>query len=114
LCVETPPPHPGSEVGRVDRAEALLGVDVLDPLAHVQPVVVALGALGRVEGLVVPEGPLPFSSFPGGLALAHRFRSITTSEMKEGRFRGPFPSPCCSRMFSSRPQVAPRALRAGA
>ena len=66
LRVEAPPAHPAAQVGRVDRVEPALAVDVLDPGADVQPVVVLLGALVRVERLAVAELPLAFTALALG------------------------------------------------
>jgi hypothetical protein len=68
LGVEAPPAHPAAQVGGVDRVEPALAVDVLDARADVEPVVVALGALVRVQRLAVAELPLAFAA----LALAGR------------------------------------------
>src|SRR5206468_9450401 len=46
-------------------------------LAHVEAVVVALGALRRVQRLVVAQRPLALSTFPmGGFPLAQSPRSV--------------------------------------
>src|SRR5215472_5087575 len=58
LGVQAPPAEPAPQVGRVDRAEPQVGVPVDDARADVQPVVVFLEALGRVQRLAVAEGPL--------------------------------------------------------
>jgi hypothetical protein len=58
LGVETHPPEPATQVGGVDRGEAALGVDVEDPVADVERVVVLLGLLVLVERLGVAERPL--------------------------------------------------------
>ena len=65
LGVEPPPAHPAAQVGRVDRVEAPVGVDVLDPGPDVEPVVVLLDLLVGVERLAVAHRPLPG---PGGAA----------------------------------------------
>ena len=62
LGVEAPPPHASAQVGGVDGVEPALGVDVLDAGADVQPVVVLLGALVRVERFAVAELPLAFAA----------------------------------------------------
>ena len=58
LGVETHPAHPATEVGGVDRVEAALGVDVEDPVADVEGVVVLLRLLVLVQRLAVAERPL--------------------------------------------------------
>ena len=66
LGVEAPPAHPAAQVGGVDGVEAALAVDRLDPGADVQPVVVLLGALVRVERFAVAELPLAFAALALG------------------------------------------------
>ena len=66
LGVEAPPAHPAAQVGGVDRVEPALAVDRLDPGADVQPVVVLLDALVRVERLAVAELPLAFAALALG------------------------------------------------
>ena len=63
LCVEPVPAEPAAQVSRVDGVEAVLGVDVDDPLADVEPVVVALIFLVLVERLAIAERPLAFAAF---------------------------------------------------
>ena len=58
LGVEAVPAEASAQVARVDRGEAAVGVDVLDPRPHVQRVVVLLGLLVRVQRLAVAERPL--------------------------------------------------------
>ncbi len=58
LGVEAHPPEPAAQVGRVDRGEAALGVDVEDAGPHVERVVVLLGLLVLVQRLGVAERPL--------------------------------------------------------
>jgi hypothetical protein len=58
-------PHPAeatAEVGRVDRVEATLGIDVLDASANVERVVVLLGLLVLVQRLAVAQGPLTLTA----------------------------------------------------
>ena len=62
LGVEAPPAHPAAQVGGIDRVEPALGVDVLDARADVEPVVVALRALVRVQRLAVSELPLALAA----------------------------------------------------
>ena len=68
LGVEAPPAHPAAQVGRVDGVEAALGVDVLDAGPDVEPVVVLLGALVRVQRLAVAELPLALAALALGWA----------------------------------------------
>ena len=70
LGVEAHPPEPAAQVGRVDRGEAPLRVDVDDPGADVERVVVLLGLLVLVQGLVVAEGPLALAALGTGAARA--------------------------------------------
>ena len=58
LGVEPHPAEPAAQVGGVDRVEAALGVDVEDPGADVERVVVLLGLLVLVQRLGVAERPL--------------------------------------------------------
>ena len=58
LGVEAHPAHPAPQVVLVDAVEALLGVDLLDPGADVERVVVLLELLVGVERFPVPECPL--------------------------------------------------------
>ncbi len=62
LGVQPPPAHAAAQVGRVDGVEPALAVDRLDPGTDVQPVVVLLGALVRVERLAVSELPLALAA----------------------------------------------------
>ena len=66
LRVQAIPAEPAAQVGRVDGVEALLGVDVDDPLTDVQPVVVLLVFLVLVQRLAISEGPLAlaFTALP--------------------------------------------------
>ena len=57
LGVQTPPAEPAAQVGRVDTGEAALAVDVLDPGPHVEPVVVLLEPLIRVQRLEMAQAP---------------------------------------------------------
>ena len=66
LGVEPVPAEPTAQVTRVDAGEAALGVDVLDPGADVERVVVLLGLLVGVEGFAVAEGPLAFAAWLAG------------------------------------------------
>ena len=70
LRVQAEPAEPAAQVGRVDRVESPLGVDVDDPLADVQPVVVLLVFLVLVERLAVSERPLTFAARATGSALS--------------------------------------------
>ena len=62
LGVEPPPAEPPAQVGRVDRGEPAVGVDVLDPGAHVQAVVVLLDPLVGVQRLEVAQRPLTLAA----------------------------------------------------
>src|SRR5690606_36715969 len=62
LGVEAPPAEPAAQVGRIDRVEPALGVDALDARADVEAVVVAIGALVRVEQFAVAQLPLALAS----------------------------------------------------
>src|SRR5262249_11299484 len=64
LGVQAPPAEPAAQVGRVDRVETQMGIPVEDPLTDVQPVVVLLETLGRVQRLTVAQGPLAVAT-PG-------------------------------------------------
>src|SRR5262249_50447445 len=66
LRVQPVPAEPAAQVSRVDGVEAVLGVDVDDPLADVEPVVVALVFLVLVERLAIAERPLAFAAFALG------------------------------------------------
>src|SRR6266436_9886120 len=66
LRVQPVPAESAAQVSRVDGVEAVLGVDVDDPLADVEPVVVALVFLVLVERLTVAERPLAFAAFALG------------------------------------------------
>src|SRR5690348_1600760 len=66
LCVQPVPAKPAAQVSRVDGVEAVLGVDVDDPLTDVEPVVVALVFLVLVERLAIAERPLAFAAFTLG------------------------------------------------
>src|SRR6185369_17052590 len=66
LRVQPVPAEPAAQVSRVDGVEAVLGVDVDDPLADVEPVVVALVFLVLVERLAIAERPLAFAAFTLG------------------------------------------------
>src|SRR3954464_5182808 len=58
LGVEPPPAEPAAQVGAINAREAPYRVDVLDPLAHVEAVVVLLRPLVGIERLEVAERPL--------------------------------------------------------
>ncbi len=66
LGVEPPPAHPAAEVVGVDRGEAALGVDALDPGPDVERVVVLLELLVRVQRLAVAECPLALAALGAG------------------------------------------------
>src|SRR6185437_10369097 len=58
LRVQAPPAHTAAQVLPVDRVEAAVRVDVLDPGPHVQAVVVLLDLLVRVQRSEMALGPL--------------------------------------------------------
>ena len=58
LGVEPPPAEPAAEVLGRDGGEPLLGVDLLDALAHVEAAVLLLPRLVGVERLGAVDGPL--------------------------------------------------------
>src|SRR5579864_7553209 len=62
LRVQAPPTEARTQVGFVDRTEAVLGIDGLDARAHVETVVILLRSLRGVKWLVVPQRPLPLSA----------------------------------------------------
>src|SRR5829696_600776 len=66
LGVEAIPAKASAQVRRVDRSETALGVDVLDPLAHEQRIVVLLRLLILVEGLAIAERPLTLTLLSSG------------------------------------------------
>src|SRR6185437_5977039 len=66
LRVKAVPAEAPAQVSGVDRVEAALGVDVDDPLADVEPVVVLLAFLVLVQGLAVAECPLSLSALAAG------------------------------------------------
>ena len=73
LGVQAHPPEPAAQVGGVDGGEAALGVDVQDPVADVERVVVLLGLLVLVERFGVAERPLALAlAGPGDLGLLRR------------------------------------------
>ena len=72
LRVQTPHPESAVQVGRIDRGEPALRVDVLDAGPNVERVVVLLGLLVGVERLAVTEGPLTFGATLGGTRSACR------------------------------------------
>ena len=67
LGVEAPPPEAAAEVLRRDRVEALLGVDLLDPLPDAEATLLLLPHLVGVERLLAVDLPLAV-----GPALARR------------------------------------------
>ena len=94
LRVEAHPAEPAAEVGGVDRVEAALGVDVDDPGADVERVVVLLGLLVLVQRLGVAERPLALGALgpgdlgvPSGLGLKTKVRHWTESLFADGRAR---------------------------
>jgi hypothetical protein len=87
LRVQAVPAHPAAQVGRVDGAEAPLGVDVDDPLADIQPVIVLLGFLVLVQWLAVPESPLTLAFVAGWRHLARPFVSWGHGRTRAARLR---------------------------
>ena len=59
LRVEAPHAEAAVQIGRVDRGEAALRVDVLDAIAHTQAVIDLLPLLIAVEGRLAVDLPLP-------------------------------------------------------
>ncbi len=74
LRVEAPPAEPAAQVAAVDGGEAAVGVDVLDPRADVERVVVLLGLLVGVQRLAVAERPLALAALGPGTAGCGRGR----------------------------------------
>ena len=74
LGVQAPPAHAPAQVGAVDRVEAAVGVDVLDPGPHVEPVVVLLELLVGVQRREVALGPLALAALGAGRGRAGRRR----------------------------------------
>ncbi len=62
LGVEPHPAEAAAQVVPVDRVEPPDGVDVLDPVPHVEGVVLLLGLLVVVQRLAVAEGPLALAT----------------------------------------------------
>src|SRR5208282_5831352 len=58
LGIQAEPAEAPAQVGRVDRVEAVLGVNVDNPVADVQPVVVLLELFVLVQRLTVAKCPL--------------------------------------------------------
>ena len=94
LGVEAHPAEPAAQVGRVDRVEAALGVDVQDPGADVERVVVLLGLLVLVQRLGVAERPLTLGALGARdlgvarrLGLETQVRHGEWSLIAEGRAR---------------------------
>ena len=88
LRVEAPPAEAAVQVGRVDRREAALGVDVLDALAHGEAAVVLLPLLVGVEGGGAVDLPLPVRA--GRRARAGRLGACRAlAAARPGRSRPP-------------------------
>ena len=94
LGVQAPPAEPAAQVRRVDRVEAVPGVDVDDPLADIEPVVVALAFLVGVEGLAVAKGPLALAALAAG---AGRRRAARGSRCRGHRGSGVLGTDGCVR-----------------
>jgi hypothetical protein len=83
LRVKPVPAEAPPQVGRIDRREAALRVDVLDPLTDQEGIVVFLGLLVGVERLAVAQGPLAFALLP-----AHRRRTSRPGRTANRLVRG--------------------------
>ena len=62
LGVEPPPAEAASPIGRVDAGDTGMAVHLLDPLAHVEAVIVLFDLLVHIERLAVALGPLPLGA----------------------------------------------------
>ena len=62
LGVQPPPAHPATQVAGIDAVVAGVAVTGLDPLPHVQPVVVLLHPLVDIQRLAVAQRPLPLAA----------------------------------------------------
>ena len=90
LRVQAEPAEPAAQVSGIDRVEPLLGVDVDDPLADVQPVVVLLVLFVLVERLAVAERPLAFAAGATGSALSGaRWHAAGVLRLSGARARRP-------------------------
>src|SRR3954449_7858514 len=110
LGVKTPPAHPAPQIPLADRAEPAGSEDALDPLADVERLGLLLDLFGGVEGLVVAERPLTFTSgargSTGGRGVGHG--------LEPGRgtaTRPPRPRPWGGRPLRRRPAPRRRASR---
>ena len=93
LGVQAPPAEAVAQVDGVDGSKPGVGVAGEDALAHVEAVIVALGALVRVERLTMPEGPLALTALARGhWLLLQRLRSSG-----DARHRLPARSPSSGR-----------------
>jgi hypothetical protein len=72
LGVQTPPAHPAPQILGGDGREALFGIDLFDPGADVQSVVLGLELLVGVQRVALTQCPLP-GLFAAGGSLVHRF-----------------------------------------
>ena len=113
LGVQAEPAEPATQIGRVDRIEAALGVDVDDPLTDVQPVVVLLVFLVLVERLAVAERPLTFAAGATGRSLSGaRWHAAGVLRLSGGAYRsrrrGPVhaPRPGLPGSAPARPETA--------
>ncbi len=87
LGVEAPPSEAGAQVGWVYGGEAAYRVDVLDPGAHMERVIVLLDLLGGVERLAVAEGPLSLASYGGCGCAGHSVPLMEDAAETVGRAR---------------------------
>ena len=117
LGVQPVPAEPAAQVGRVDRVEALLGVDVDDPLADVEPVVVLLVLLVLVQRLAVAEGPLALAALSSCLGPGRRATGIgevpSGSGTRTARTLALLAVPSSARRAASPGREPAEALRAG-
>ena len=88
LGVEAPPAEPAAQVAAVDGGEPAPGVDVLDPGADVQRVVVLLGLLVGVQRLAVAERPLALAALGTRPARDRCSRGAAVVASGAGRCRG--------------------------
>src|SRR5699024_2315183 len=108
LGVQTEPAEASTQVGRVDGVEPGLGVDVDDPIADVEPVVVLLVLLVLVQRLAVAEGPLAISATTprldrrgGLLGLSRRGRHRGCLRWGRGALAARAPAPTSRRLRTS-------------
>ena len=88
LRVQPVPPQARTQVLLADRTEPARREDPVDPLAHVQAVVVLLDLLRGVERLVVAQPPLPLASFAGSRSRCRALSLIVASRVCPGNGKG--------------------------